>query len=257
MPFFRSVPLVLVLLVFAACPAVAVAQDHPGDADPAGYDPGYDDSGSDDGVDYDDPGYADDGSQDDADYGDDAGYGDQDCVTAYLEDPELDGHDNCQEGTDTGIDVPELDPLQPGVPTAPAGPVLVHLHANGRVWASPKLPRRVRQVISAANRIATKPYRYGGGHGTWTDRAYDCSGSVSFALHGAGLLNATLTSGGLAHWGAKGKGKWITIFANAGHTYMVVAGMRFDTGARPRSGTRWDPWQRPARGFAVRHPAGL
>ena len=134
---------------------------------------------------------------------------------------------------------------------------MVHLHANGKVWVSPKVPRVVRRVIAAANRIAKRPYRYGGGHGSFFDRAYDCSGSVSYALHGAGLLDSTLVSGSLARWGAKGKGKWITIYANNGHVYMVIAGMRFDTSARARTGTRWDPWMRPARGFAVRHPPGL
>jgi len=265
MPSLRSVTLALALLAFAAFPAGAVAHDAPGD-DPPAYDTGYDDSGYDDGSDYADDGesYDDSDYSDEGDYTDDGDYTDEaddSGCAAYLDDPEDDGGDTCDDsGDDTsGLptdDVPALTPPTPSIPR-PVMPRFVHLHANGRVWASPKLPRAVRRVIAAANRIATKPYRYGGGHGTFSDRGYDCSGSVSFALHGAGLLNTTLTSGGLAHWGARGKGRWITIYANASHTYMVVAGMRFDTGARPRGGTRWDPWQRPARGFAVRHPAGL
>lgn len=269
MPSFRSFLLVLALLAFAVCPAVAVAHDHPGQADA---EVSQDDSAGDtEASDYvDDSGY-DDESYDDESYSDedysDEGYSDEDdaeddgeCV-AFLEDPEEDGYDTCDDqGADAGdvpgIDAPELTPPTPSIPR-PVMPKFVHLRANGQVWASPKLPRVVRRVINAANRIATRPYKYGGGHGSFISRGYDCSGSVSFALHGAGLLNTTLTSGGLAHWGAKGKGRWITIYANADHTYMVIAGMRFDTGARPRSGTRWDLWQRPARGFAVRHPAGL
>jgi hypothetical protein len=255
MPSLRSLLLALVLFVAAACPAAAVAQDYNGDGDSTSY---YDD-GSDyaDDGDYSDEGdYVDDGS----DYSDDESDYSDDCA-AYLEDPEDDGWDTCDDTSDdTGLtppaDTPDLTPTLPSIPR-PVGPTLVHLHANGKVWASPKLPRRVRQVIAAANRIATKPYRYGGGHGSFNDKAYDCSGSVSYALHGAGLLYTTLTSGGLARWGAKGKGKWITVYANRDHTYMVIAGMRFDTGARPRGGTRWDPWERPARGFAVRHPVGL
>ena len=260
MPHFRSIALALALLVFAAFPAVASAHNT-GSSDTAAY--------ADDGSDYADDGsdYADDGSDyadDGADYVDDGSdYADDgsDCL-AFLDDPEdYDENETCDDtGADVPIDTPGLDTPDfvppPRIPR-PTQPKFVHLHGNGRVWASPKLPRTVRRVIAAANRIATRPYRYGGGHGSFIDRAYDCSGSVSYALHGGGLLYSTLTSGGLARWGAKGKGRWITIYANAEHTYMVVAGMRFDTGARPRSGTRWDPWQRPARGFAVRHPAGL
>ena len=110
--------------------------------------------------------------------------------------------------------------------------------------------------MAAGNVIATLPYRYGGGHRSFQDTAYDCSGSVSYALHGAGLLDATLDSTGLARWGEAGPGAWITVYANATHTYLVVAGLRFDTsGARGRS--RWQAAPRSARGFRVRHPAGL
>ena len=98
-------------------------------------------------------------------------------------------------------------------------------------------PAAVKAVIAAGNRIATKPYKYGGGHARWEDSGYDCSGSVSYALHGGGLLSSSMPSGGFTSWGASGQGRWITIYANSGHMYMVVAGLRFDTsGASP---SRW------------------
>ena len=119
------------------------------------------------------------------------------------------------------------------------------------------LPERVRRIIAAGDRIAGKPYEYGGGHGQWEDSGYDCSGSVSYALHGAGLLGSALTSGDFMSWGAPGKGRWVTIYANPGHVYMVVSGRRFDTTGRDRSGSRWQARSRPAAGYTVRHPPGL
>jgi hypothetical protein len=219
-------------------------------ADDDGSDPGYDDSTDDTGDDdtgddnsdtvYDDSG---DDSSDDTGFDD---TGDGDCTDAAAPALPL-------------ATVPLPAPPTPAIPRipAPAQPRFVHLHANGTVWVSPKLPRTVRAVIAAANRIAKLPYRYGGGHGSFTDRAYDCSGSVSYALHGGGLLNATLTSGMLEHWGAKGAGRWITVYANAGHTFMLIAGMRFDTVARAQWGSRWMIGARWTRGYVVRHPPGL
>jgi hypothetical protein len=119
------------------------------------------------------------------------------------------------------------------------------------------MPISVRRVIAAGNRIAHKPYKYGGGHGQWNDWGYDCSGSVSYALHGAGLLGRSLTSGAFQSWGAPGRGRWITIYANPGHVYMVVNGRRFDTTGRDESGSRWQWRKRSASGYTVRHPAGL
>ncbi|MEA2456305.1 MAG: hypothetical protein QOI45_2567 [Thermoleophilaceae bacterium] len=119
------------------------------------------------------------------------------------------------------------------------------------------VPPEVQEIIAAADEIATKPYRYGGGHGRWRDSGYDCSGSVSYALHGAGLLDSPLDSTGFMSWGEAGKGKWVTIYANAGHAYMVVNGRRFDTSSSKRSGTRWSDTMRSARGYRVRHPEGL
>ena len=97
----------------------------------------------------------------------------------------------------------------------------------------------MRRIIAAGNRIADKPYKYGGGHGQWDDSGYDCSGSVSYALHGAGYLSSALTCGGFMSWGSPGKGRWVTIYAAPGHVYMVVNGRRFDTTGRSESGTRW------------------
>jgi hypothetical protein len=119
------------------------------------------------------------------------------------------------------------------------------------------LPLRVRRIIAAGSRIAGKPYKYGGGHGRWEDAGYDCSGSVSYALHGAGLLGRALTSGDFMSWGAPGRGRWVTIYASPGHVYMVVAGRRFDTTGRTETGSRWQPRGRSAAGYAVRHPPGL
>ena len=97
----------------------------------------------------------------------------------------------------------------------------------------------MRQIIEAGNSIARTPYLWGGGHGKWLDKGYDCSGSVSYALACAGLLNAPLDSGRLMGWGAPGKGKWVTIYANSGHVYLVVAGVRFDTSGTRVTGSRW------------------
>jgi cell wall-associated NlpC family hydrolase len=123
--------------------------------------------------------------------------------------------------------------------------------------APPDAPKAVVAAIDAANAITDRPYRYGGGHARFRDSAYDCSGSVSFVLHGAGRLDAPLASGGLMRWGRRGAGRWISVYANAGHAYMVVAGLRFDTSGRGESGPRWRPLPRSGAGYVVRHAAGL
>ena len=115
----------------------------------------------------------------------------------------------------------------------------------------------VRRVIAAGNRIATTPYRYGGGHGSWNDSGYDCSGSISYALHGGGLLRSPLDSTGFMSYGRPGRGRHITIYANAGHAYMVIDGRRFDTSARSQTGSRWTNTMRSSSGYVARHPAGL
>jgi septal ring factor EnvC (AmiA/AmiB activator) len=117
-------------------------------------------------------------------------------------------------------------------------------------------PQAVKEVVSAANAIATTPYIWGGGHGSFESSGYDCSGSVSYALHGAGLLESPLDSTGLETWGEPGPGRWITVYANASHAWMVVAGISFDTSGG--AGPRWhDPWASSPEGFIARHPAGL
>jgi hypothetical protein len=126
-------------------------------------------------------------------------------------------------------------------------------------------PPEVVNAINAANQIVRMPYRYGGGHQSFTDSAYDCSGSVSFALHGANLVTSPLDSSSFMKWGLAGKGKWITVYTNPGHAFVMIAGLRFDTGFRtnrnvpgtfPGSGPRWGK-ARPTRGFAARHPDGF
>jgi hypothetical protein len=112
-------------------------------------------------------------------------------------------------------------------------------------------------MIEAGNSIARTPYIWGGGHGKWIDKGYDCSGSVSFVLAAAGYLQGPLDSGHLANWGQPGPGKWVTIYANATHVFMEVAGIRFDTSGQRVTGSRWQNDGRPTAGFAVRHPPGL
>jgi len=124
-------------------------------------------------------------------------------------------------------------------------------------------PPKLVALMHAANDVARKPYVYGGGHGRnaneiWQDSAYDCSGSVSYALAAAGYLDGPMVSGDLARWGKPGPGRWVTIYANGGHAFMVVAGLRFDTSGRQRTGTRWQSADaRSYAGFSVRHPVGL
>jgi hypothetical protein len=128
---------------------------------------------------------------------------------------------------------------------------------NGVAVPPLEAPDEVKQIIEAGNIIARSPYVWGGGHGKWIDKGYDCSGSVSFALAAAGLLEGPLDSGRLSHWGDPGPGRWVTIYANAGHVFMEVAGVRFDTSAARIRGSRWDNSGRSTAGFAVRHPPGL
>jgi hypothetical protein len=118
-------------------------------------------------------------------------------------------------------------------------------------------PPEVQQAIAAANKIVGKPYRYGGGHGRWDDSGYDCSGTLSYALHGAGLIDRAMASGEYESWGAKGTGQWITIYANSGHVYAIIAGLRLDTSGSGGKGPRWHEDLRSGHGYVVRHPAGL
>jgi hypothetical protein len=146
----------------------------------------------------------------------------------------------------------------------PAGKAKVR---NGKAIAPADAPPVVKKLIAAGNRIVTKPYKYGGGHAQVEDTGYDCSGTVSYVLKKAGLLpGPPLDSTGFMGWGEAGKGKWITVYAHGGHAYLVVAGIRLDTGYRdqyvakwggaPGSGPRWGKPRNP-KGFTVRHAAGL
>jgi cell wall-associated NlpC family hydrolase len=136
------------------------------------------------------------------------------------------------------------------MPAATVGP-------DGQAVAPAGAPPQVTALIAAGNQIASMPYKYGGGHTDFADTAYDCSGSVSYALHGAALLDATLDSTGLTRWGRSGPGQWITVYANKTHTYLIVAGLRFDTSGQKLANTRWQAAPRSNRGFKVRHPLGL
>lgn len=131
----------------------------------------------------------------------------------------------------------------------------VVLKRRGRSGSAP--PGVIVRVIRAANRIAGKPYRYGGGHGSFNDTGYDCSGSVSYALHGGGLLDVPLTASGFMSYGSAGRGRYITIYARPGHVYMVIRGRRFDTTGRDESGSRWQDRMRSSDGYVVRHPTGF
>jgi cell wall-associated NlpC family hydrolase len=142
-------------------------------------------------------------------------------------------------------------------PTSDAAVSEADVLRNGIALPPIEAPEPVRQIIEAGNSIARTPYLWGGGHGKWLDKGYDCSGSVSYALASAGLLNAPLDSGRLMGWGQPGKGKWVTIYANQGHVYLVVAGVRFDTSGTRATGSRWQKSMRPGGGFVARHPPGL
>lgn len=132
-----------------------------------------------------------------------------------------------------------------------------YIGGDGLAVAPASAPDDVRAIVEAGNEIATKPYKYGGGHGRWSDTGYDCSGSVSYVLHAAGLLDEALDSSGFMSWGERGRGTWITVRTNPGHAYLIVAGLRFDTSVRRRTGTRWSEQMRSAHGFRGRHPDGL
>jgi septal ring factor EnvC (AmiA/AmiB activator) len=148
----------------------------------------------------------------------------------------------------TGVPTAEVPaPLNPGE----SAQVINESEASAPTAA----PQAVVDAISAANSIAMTPYIWGGGHGSFESSGYDCSGAVSFALHGGGFLESPLDSTGLETWGEAGAGKWITVYANAEHAWMVIAGIAFDTVGGP--GPRWhDPWVDSPEGFIVRHPAG-
>ncbi len=138
-------------------------------------------------------------------------------------------------------------------PTAKA-----RLLPNGMLVPPKSAPAKVKAVIASANKIRLKPYIWGGGHARWWDAGYDCSGSVSYALHGGKFLESPLPSGPMESWGLEGEGRWITVYANPGHAYAVIAGYRWDTaGDSSGTGPRWHEDLLTNEGFVARHPAGF
>lgn len=140
-----------------------------------------------------------------------------------------------------------------GVPDA-------RLLPSGRAVAPPSTPPAVKAMIEAGNRIRHRPYVWGGGHRDWSSRGYDCSGSVSYVMHAAGLLDWALDSTGFMRWGEAGAGQWVRIYANREHVFAVIAGLRWDTSMTTEGdgdGPGWSEEMRSGRGFRLRHPVGL
>jgi hypothetical protein len=130
--------------------------------------------------------------------------------------------------------------------------------SDGRAIAPPAAPPAVQAAVAAGNRIAGLPYAYGGGHGRGIDSGYDCSGASSYVLREAGLLGEATTSTGFRRYGERGEGEWISIYARRGHVFLVIAGVRFDTGwGEGARGPQWTTQGRPASGAVIRHPTGL
>lgn len=143
---------------------------------------------------------------------------------------------------------------------APPGGKYAKIRANGRTAVAPKsAPRRVKLMVRAANSLTKKPYVWGGGHGRWHDRGYDCSGATSFVLRAGGFVSWPMVSGQLARWGAGGPGRWVQVYAHGTHVFMVIAGLRFDTSpwGSGENGPRWRSTVRATKGFALRHPVRL
>jgi hypothetical protein len=170
-------------------------------------------------------------------------------------------------GTGGALYVPPAPAPTPANIVVPGA--IAQLLPDGTAAAPADAPPQVQQAIFAANLIQAKPYIYGGGHGAFEAKGYDCSGTVSYALHAAGLLDSPLDSGSFMGWGAKGAGQWITVYTNPGHAYALIAGLRLDTSAAAvtsasttrfkkalERGPRWRPTQRSSRGFVKRHPLG-
>ncbi|MBA3865015.1 MAG: hypothetical protein H0X42_01505 [Solirubrobacterales bacterium] len=166
--------------------------------------------------------------------------------------------------TDNGTPATATTPTPASTECSPPGvvPVSCTPVAKARlvlgVAAPPETaPAPVKAGIAAANLIRTKPYIWGGGHARWWMPGYDCSGAVSFALHGAGLITVPMDSGEMMNWGVPGKGRWITVYANAGHAFAVIDGLRWDTvGDATGTGPRWHPDTVSTAGYVARHPAG-
>jgi len=152
---------------------------------------------------------------------------------------------SCNGGSTGGMSSSECTPTVAGQKARPV---------NGKAIPPKAAPLCGKRGIWAANRIEEKPYRYGGGHARWNDSGYDCSGAVSYALHGGNFLDSPLPSGSFMRWERPGLGKWITVFAHGGHAYAVIAGLRWDTSMTPGDGPGWSKVMRSRAGFTARHP---
>jgi hypothetical protein len=150
-----------------------------------------------------------------------------------------------------------------GTPAQPTVPGFRAKIVNGLAYAPAEAPAQVQRAIWAGNAIRRKPYVYGGGHGAWISSGYDCSGSVSYVLHAAGLIKTSMDSGQMMSWGAAGIGAWMTVYANPGHAFIQIAGIRLDTSSEGDrhptrgSGPRWRTVMRGAPGYKARHPVGF
>lgn len=161
---------------------------------------------------------------------------------------------------DDGDGIPDdfEQPLLPEPPLWPPTPngAVARIAEDGRTAIAPKrAPRLVKNLVHAANRITRKPYKWGGGHARLRDSGYDCSGATSYVLRSVGMVNGSMVSGGYKQWGLKGAGRWVNVYANNGHVFMVIAGLRFDTSGAGEHGPRWREEPRGSRGFKLRHPA--
>lgn len=140
-------------------------------------------------------------------------------------------------------------------------PVKAKITKRGRATVTDSAPEEIKRLIKAGNRLIGKPYRYGGGHARFQDSGYDCSGTVSYALRGGRLIDSPLPSGALMSWGKRGRGQFLTVYANSGHTFLEVAGIRLDTSAAGdpsgKPGPRWRPALKEKRGYKARHWPGL
>ena len=151
---------------------------------------------------------------------------------------------------------------QPNIPTGGATVTASATLKTARAAVAPAgAPAEVQAAVAEANEIVGRPYVWGGGHRSFTSRGYDCSGAVSYLLHGGGLLDSPLDSSSFMRWGAAGRGQWITVWTNPTHAFVEIAGLRLDTSAAEdptgRQGPQWRPARRSHRGFVARHPAGL
>jgi hypothetical protein len=159
-----------------------------------------------------------------------------------------------------GVGAPAAGPSTAAHPTVQGDVAKV---IKGIAYAPSYAPMQVKRAIWAGNAIRHKPYIYGGGHGKWNDAGYDCSGSVSYVLHAAGLLKTSMDSSDFESWGQSGLGQWITVYTNPNHAFVEIAGIRFDTSAEddpnpaPGTGPRWRPLMNGTAGFQARHPVNL